>query len=56
MHLAARGARDMDDGEEPIEHSAELAVVRRQARRVRVGAAVGGTILAGVATVLAALV
>jgi hypothetical protein len=55
VHLAARGARDMDGGEEPIQHSAELAVVRRQARRVHVGAVVGAAALTGLSMGLAAV-
>jgi hypothetical protein len=32
--LAARGRRDLDQGSEPIADPAELAQVRRQARKV----------------------
>lgn len=34
MNLAARGARNLDGGEEPIESPSELLQVRRQARKV----------------------
>ncbi len=34
MRLAARGARNMDQGEEPIRDPALLRRLRRQARRV----------------------
>lgn len=34
MALASRGQRDMDSGPEAIADAAELAQVRRQARRV----------------------
>jgi hypothetical protein len=46
----------MDSGEEPIQHSAELAVVRRQARRIHVGAVVVAAALTAVVAGLAALV
>ncbi|MFW6077983.1 MAG: hypothetical protein ACODAE_00070 [Gemmatimonadota bacterium] len=36
MRLASRGQRDMDAGPETITDAAELARVRRQARRVHV--------------------
>ncbi len=38
MNLAARGSRHLDEKQEKIEDSAELAQVRRQARRVHVKA------------------
>lgn len=34
MALAARGSRNMDDGEEKIEDSVVIAQLRRQARKV----------------------
>lgn len=34
VFLAARGARDMDEGEEQVAHSAERELLRRQAHRV----------------------
>lgn len=36
MALAARGSRQLGDKEEKIEDEAELAQVRRQARRVNI--------------------
>jgi hypothetical protein len=38
VNLAARGSRHLDEKPEKIEDSAELAQVRRQARRVHVKA------------------
>jgi hypothetical protein len=45
----------MDDGEESIQHSAELAVVRRQARRVHAGAILSGAVLTALTMALTAL-
>ncbi len=47
--MAARGTRNMDQGEEKIEDAAELRRLRQQARRVHRKALV----LAGVLTVVA---
>ena len=49
MRLAARGARDMGQGEELIQHSAERAMVERQARRVHVRALAAGAGLTALA-------
>jgi hypothetical protein len=46
----------MDEGEEPIHHSAELAVVRRQARRVHGRALIAGTALTAISVALAAAI
>jgi hypothetical protein len=52
VSLASRGLRDMDTGPETIEDNAELAQVRRQARKVRIEA----TILAAVLTAIALII
>lgn len=49
MNLASRGQRDMDKGSEAIADSAELAQVRRQARKVHILGLVGGILLTGIA-------
>jgi hypothetical protein len=56
VRLAARGTRDMDAGEEPIHHSAELNVVQRQARRVHLRALIAGILLTAFSAVLAAAI
>ena len=45
MRLAARGLRDMDAGPQPIADPAQLARVRRQARRVYVKSALAAASL-----------
>jgi len=45
VSLAARGLRDMDTGPEAIEDPAELAQVRRQARKVHIESAIFATVL-----------
>ena len=45
MGLAARGARNMDNGVEVIEDAAVLARVRRQARSVYLKAILAGLVL-----------
>lgn len=55
MRLAARGARDLGQGEELIPHSAERAVVGRQGRRVLASSVVAGAALTAVAVLLGAL-
>ena len=45
MRLAARGQRDMDTGPQPIADAAELAQVRRQARKVHIESAIMAAIL-----------
>ena len=55
MRLAARGARDLDDGETPIPHSAERAVIRRQARRVHAQTVVIAVALTALALLAAML-
>lgn len=49
MALASRGQRDMDTGAETIRDAAELAEVRRQARKVQVES----TVVAAALTALA---
>jgi hypothetical protein len=49
VSLASRGQRDMDTGPEAIQDNAELARVRRQARRVWVEATVLATALTAIA-------
>ncbi len=51
MRLAARGLRDMDAGPQPIDDPAQLADVRRQARRVYVESATAAALLALLFTV-----
>ncbi len=45
MALAARGARNMDTGDEAIEDEAEKAQLRRQARRVHVQSILAALVL-----------
>jgi hypothetical protein len=49
--LAARGSRQLGEEIEKIEDPAELAQVRRQARRVRIKSLVAGLLLTGVALI-----
>jgi hypothetical protein len=51
--LAARGSRDLDDGEMPVVHSAEREKLRQQARRIQAAAVVVG-VVAGILTILVA--
>ena len=44
MRLSALGQRDMDSGPGPIDDPAELAQVRRQARKVHVLAVAAATL------------
>lgn len=48
LALAARGARNMDGGDEPIADATELSRVRAQARRVRGQAIALAALLSGV--------
>jgi hypothetical protein len=50
--LAARGSRNLKDNVEQIEDAAELAQVRRQARRVRIKAFLAAVPLALIALAL----
>ena len=52
MGLAARGRRDLDQGSELIADTAELAQVRRQARRVYLQSALLAIGLTAVAMLL----
>ncbi len=45
MGLAARGARNMDARDEPVEDDAERAQLGRQARKIHVEAVVAGAAL-----------
>ncbi|HEX6627043.1 MAG TPA: hypothetical protein VF105_03730 [Gemmatimonadaceae bacterium] len=45
MKLASRGQRDLDTGPQPIDDSAELALLRRQARAVYVKSILTAVIL-----------
>jgi hypothetical protein len=47
VNLAARGVRNLDTGEEKIGNQEEIAILRRQARKVYIESAV----FAGLATV-----
>jgi len=51
MRLASRGLRDLDGRPERIGDSAELAVVRAQARRVFVQSVLATAVMMGVAWV-----
>lgn len=52
MALTSRGQRDMDTGPEAIADAAELAQVRRQARRVHVKSLVLAAALVGLALLI----
>ncbi len=52
MALASRGQRDMDTGPEAITSATELALVRRQARRVHLKSLALGASLMALALVL----
>lgn len=56
MRLAARGARELGGGVEPIADPAEARLLRLQAARVHVSAVVIATLLAGLAALVAARV
>ena len=49
MALAARGARDMDAGEEAVGDEAERKALRRQARRVHLQSILASAALTGLA-------
>jgi len=49
VKLASRGQRDLDTGPRPIDDSAELALLRRQARAVYVKSVVTAVILTALA-------
>ena len=55
MRLAARGARNLDRGDEKIADAAELAQVRRQARVVHVESVALAALLTAAALLLPAL-
>lgn len=48
MRLAARGARDMDTGEQPVQDPDDVRQLRLQARRIHVEAVTAATLLTGV--------
>jgi hypothetical protein len=50
--LAARGSRNLDEGEEQITPGDELAQVRRQARRVQIKTVAAAAVATGIALVL----
>jgi len=52
VSLASRGLRDMDGGPEKIEDAGELAIVRRQARRIHLRAAAWTVVLTAAALLL----
>lgn len=52
MFLAARGLRNMGDGEEEIEDPEELNQVRRQARRVHIESVLAALALTAMAVIL----
>ena len=47
VRLAARGTRNLDTGEEPIQDAAELALVRARARRVMVESLLTAALVTG---------
>lgn len=47
MRLAARGARDLDGGEEIVDEPFMVAQLRRQAREIHIESAVLGVALTG---------
>jgi hypothetical protein len=52
VYLAARGLRDLDDGEEKIKDPNELAQVRRQAAWVHIESVLSGIILTALSLVI----
>jgi len=52
VRLAARGARDLDGGEEIVSEPFLVAQLRRQARRVHIESALLGVALAGLALLI----
>lgn len=53
MGLASRGLRDMDSGAQGIDDAAELAQVRRQARRVNLKSLLTGIVFTALAFLIA---
>jgi hypothetical protein len=51
VRLAARGLRDMDDGEKPVEDQAERAQLKKQALAVYAKSVAVAVVLTGVALV-----
>jgi hypothetical protein len=47
VRLAARGARNLDRGEEPVTNPEEVRLLRAQARRIYVESALGAALLTG---------
>ena len=52
MRLAARGARDLDDGEQIVSEPFMVTQLRRQAREVHIKSALLGVALAGLALLI----
>jgi hypothetical protein len=52
--LASRGVRDMDNGEEQIEDSAELRQVRKQALKVHIESVLAAALLTGLCLLIPA--
>ena len=52
MRLAARGARDLDDGEQIVSEPFMVDQLRRQAREVHIESALLGVALAGLALLI----
>jgi hypothetical protein len=54
VRLAARGARNMDRGDEPVGNPEEVRQLRAQARRIYAESAVLATLLTGLGLLVAA--
>ena len=52
MRLAARGARDLDGGPEPVPDPEEAGLLRAQATRVYAASFVGALVLTGLGLLL----
>lgn len=52
MRLAARGARDLDDGEEIVDEPFLVAQFRRQAREIHIESALLAVALTGLALLI----
>lgn len=52
MRLAARGARDLDDGEEILNEPFMVDQLRRQAREIHIESALLGVALTGLALLI----
>jgi hypothetical protein len=53
VRLAARGTRNMDRGDEPVDNPEEARRLRAQARRVYGESVIGATVLTGISLLAA---